>query len=66
MQMSKIFNCMKKIYVKMRSFMNLKLLKFFQHIKLKENYIVLESEGDFTDNIRAFYEYLIENHSLLR
>ncbi len=59
--MSKIFNCMKKIYVKMRSFMNLKLLKFFQHIKLKENYIVLESEGDFTDNIRAFYDYMIEN-----
>ena len=46
---------------KIRSLIDLSLLKIFQHIKLKENYIVLESEGDFTDNIRAFYDYLIEN-----
>lgn len=60
--MEAIYNCMKKLYLKFRSFIELILLKIFQHIKLKENYIVLESEGDFTDNIRAFYDYLIGNH----
>lgn len=29
---------------------------------LKEKYIVLESEGDYTDNIRAFYDYMIEHN----
>lgn len=59
--MRKILNCMRKVYSKMRSFMDLVFLKVFQHMKLKENYIVLESEGDFADNIRTFYDYLIEN-----
>ncbi len=59
--MSKILNCMRKVYSKMRSFIDLILLKIFQHIKLRKNYILLESEGDFTDNIRAFYDYMIEN-----
>lgn len=30
-------------------------------VPLKNNYIVLESEGDFTDNVRVFYEYMIQN-----
>lgn len=60
--MNKIFNCIRKICSKIRFFINLIFLKIFQHISLKENYIVLESEGDFTDNIRAFYDYMIENH----
>lgn len=59
--MIKILNCMQKVCSKIRSFMGLTFLKLFQCLKLKENYIVLESEGDFTDNIRAFYDYLIEN-----
>lgn len=61
MQMSKILYCMRRVCSKIRSFIDLSLLKIFQHIKLKGNFIVLESEGDFTDNIRAFYDYLIEN-----
>lgn len=60
--MRKIITYIKNIYVKIRSFIDLTLLKIFQFFKLKKNYIVLESEGDFTDNIRAFYDYLIENH----
>ena len=59
--MSKTLNYIRKIYSKIRFFLGLSLLKIFQHMKIKENYIVLESEGDFTDNIRAFYDYLIEN-----
>lgn len=30
-------------------------------LPLRNNYIVLESEGDFTDNIRVFYEYMLEH-----
>lgn len=37
------------------------ILLFRFTTKIKDNYIVLESEGDFTDNIRAFYDYLLEN-----
>lgn len=29
--------------------------------RLKDNYIVMESEGDFTDNIRAFYDFMLDN-----
>lgn len=36
-------------------------LWLFRKLPIKKNYIVLESEGDYTDNIRVFYEYLIEN-----
>ena len=36
------------------------LLLFFSIFKVK-NIIVLESHADYTDNARAFYEYLIEN-----
>ena len=37
------------------------LVTFFSILPIKKNYIVLESEGDFWDNARAFYEYLIDN-----
>lgn len=37
------------------------LISFFSLLPVKKNYIVLESEGDFWDNARAFYEYLIDN-----
>lgn len=30
-------------------------------LPLKKNYIVLESEGDFTDNIRVFYDYMLKH-----
>lgn len=33
----------------------------FALLPIKKNYMILESEGDFWDNARAFYEYLIEN-----
>lgn len=33
----------------------------FSLLPIKNNYIIMESEGDFWDNARAFYEYLIEN-----
>lgn len=36
-------------------------LQIFRLLPIKSNYIVLESEGDFTDNIRVFYDYLIAN-----
>ncbi len=62
--MNKKVNYLKKIYWKISSIMDLAVLKFFQKLglKQKENYIVLESGGDFSDNIRAFYDYMIENH----
>ena len=28
---------------------------------IKKYTLILESEGDFTDNIKAFYDYLIKN-----
>lgn len=31
-------------------------------LPVKKNLMVLESEGDYTDNIRVFYEYMISNH----
>ena len=31
----------------------------FRKLPIKENYIVFESEGDFCDSARAFYEYLL-------
>jgi CDP-glycerol glycerophosphotransferase (TagB/SpsB family) len=37
------------------------LRAIFTLLPLKKNCIILESEGDFWDNARAFYEYLIDN-----
>lgn len=34
----------------------------FNMTAVQENYILLESEGDFCDNARAFYEHLVRNH----
>lgn len=34
---------------------------FRQFFGITKNRIVLESEGDFTDNIKAFYDYLLDN-----
>lgn len=36
--------------------------KIFKQIKVKKNYIVFESEGDFCDNCRTLYEYMIKNN----
>ena len=36
---------------------------FRRIIKTHNNYIVLESEGDYTDNVKVFYDYMI-NHNL--
>lgn len=33
----------------------------FQKLKINENLIIMESEGDFSDNAYAFYEYLSDN-----
>ena len=44
----------------MKRFIKKLLLLFFSIFKIK-NIIVLESHADYTDNARAFYEYLIKN-----
>ncbi len=44
----------------MKGFIKKLLLLFFSIFKIK-NIIVLESHADYTDNARAFYEYLIKN-----
>lgn len=36
-------------------------INFFRLLPIKENYIILESQGDFTDNVKVFYDYLITN-----
>lgn len=36
------------------------IFKIFQLLKTHDNYIMLESEGDYTDNVKVFYDYLIE------
>lgn len=47
---------------KISNCINCKIIDLFKMIcVVKQEYIVLESEGDFTDNIKAFYDYLISN-----
>lgn len=63
---------MKKVFTKL-IFILIKIIMYFIRkvdifmqicfsiFPIDEYCIVLESEGDFTDNIRAFYEYMIKN-----
>lgn len=39
--------------------MNDLMLAVCRKLPLKKNYMVLESEGDYTDNVKTFYDYLI-------
>lgn len=44
--------------------LNKTLLYAFQHLKINEKLIVMESEGDFSDNAFALYDYLSKNSFL--
>ena len=61
--MKKIFNIIKKCYNKFIEIINVIILNVFKMIfKIQDNYIILESEGDYSDNILAFYKYMIKNN----
>lgn len=36
------------------------ILMLFKLFPIKRNYIILESEGDYTDNVKVFYDYLLQ------
>lgn len=44
-----------------RNKMDQALINLMSVFSVSNNRIVMESEGDYTDNIRALYEYMIEN-----
>lgn len=40
---------------------NVVIMHMFYILPVNENMIVMESEGDYTDNVRVFYDYMIRN-----
>jgi CDP-glycerol glycerophosphotransferase (TagB/SpsB family) len=52
---------MQKVIRRISRFIDMLLQRAFRVFPVKKNYIVFESEGDFWDNARAFYEYLVGN-----
>ena len=58
-------NLMQRIYAKLYRIMQVCFHQIIRKVctllPLKKQNIVLESEGDFTDNIRVFYEYMLEH-----
>lgn len=53
----------KKIVYKLENIINKKTLSIFKTVvPTKSNYIFFESEGDFCDNARALYQYMIEKN----
>lgn len=53
---------MNKIINKLRTIIDSILIFLFRFLPVKSNYIVLESEGDYTDNIKVFYDYLLSKN----
>lgn len=52
-----------KIVDKVKIYINRIIEKYHKkHTKTKDNYILFETEGDFCDNGRALYEYMIDNN----
>lgn len=56
--LKKCLNRFKKIIF---NFINSIFINFFRLLPLKQNYIILESEGDYTDNVLTIYNYLVNN-----
>lgn len=53
-------NCIvKKTICKLRGYAYVLLYNLFRLLPVRERVIVFHSEGDFTDNSRVFYEYLL-------
>lgn len=52
---------MKTLLLGIKMVLDKVFLSLFRLLPIRNNYIVLESEGDYTDNIRVFYDHLIEN-----
>lgn len=49
------------VYSKCIQLIDFIIICFFKCMPICNNMIVLESEGDYTDNIRTFYDYLLKN-----
>lgn len=57
----KLISLLYKLLQKLTYAINRIVIVILHRLPIKNNFIVLESEGDYTDNIYTFYEYLIDN-----
>lgn len=62
MVLKKVINVIRKVLTKIKNIIYRFFEKFHDKFtKVKDNYVLFETEGDFCDNGRALYEYMIEN-----
>ena len=54
-----MFTLVKKSYTRMFKMIDLFVIRLLRILPIKNFYIILESQGDYTDNIRTFYDYLL-------
>lgn len=54
-----MFTLVKKSYTRMFKTIDLFVIRLLRTLPIKNFYIILESQGDYTDNIRTFYDYLL-------
>lgn len=56
-----LYGCLRSIKIKLIRISNYFMFKYYAHLEVDKNSIVLESEGDCCDNAYALFEYMQNN-----